>query len=62
MNWNNKIDEFFFNFIGLVKYIYIFFVMKKLLLKIIIKVFDLLGFLVKFLCNMIEVYVLGIVF
>lgn len=62
MNWNNKIDEFFFNFIGLVKYIYIFFVMKKLLLKIIVKVFDLLGFLVKFLCNMIEVYVLGIVF
>lgn len=52
LNWDIVFDEFFFDFIDLCNYGNFFLVIKCLVFKLIVKIFDLIGFLIFFMIEM----------
>lgn len=52
LNWDMFCDEFYFDFYSLYKYVMLFLFNKRFVLKVIVKIFDLMGFLLLFIIGL----------
>lgn len=52
MNWNIYDDEIIFSFVELYKYVSLFLFIKRLVFKVIVKIYDFMGFLIFLIVEM----------